>query len=123
MAPAPSARLTTITWPKGSITAPRGLLVYLFGDLAQTVAWASTTTNTDPVTGRRVRRYGTRQRSSARAGEAMTVVLNNGEQFSVRITGSHYNFLDQFLGRGAGEKVANVYSERGTIYGPQVVQL
>ena len=49
----------------------------------------------------------------------MQMVLTNGETYTVRVTGTHTNFIDFFLAKGGGERVKNVYSERGTIYGPQ----
>jgi hypothetical protein len=114
-----NARLQTVSYPKGTATAPKALIVYLFGSNVGGLAWTPSRNPADPITGRRRRKYGTSQRSSARAGEAMQVVLDNGEAYTVRITGSHTSFLDFFLAEGLGTKVLNVYSERGTKYGPQ----
>jgi len=49
----------------------------------------------------------------------MLMVLMNGEAYTVRVTGTHTNFVDFFLAKGGGARVRNVYSERGTEYGPQ----
>jgi hypothetical protein len=123
MAVNPSARLRTLTFQKGTVTAPAGLITHLFGNSSGQVSWTASANPPDPVTGRRRRKYGTRQRSSSRAGEVMAIALSNGEQYSVRITGTHTNFIDFFLSQGAGDKVVNVFSERGTIYGPQAKQV
>lgn len=120
MAVDPKARLNTITYAKGTVTAPRGLLDYLFGSGTPNVNWAVSTNLVNAITNRRRRKYGTRQRESARAGEPMKLVLKNGDIYTARITGSHTAFIDAFLSKGGGLNVANIYSERGTIYGPQV---
>ena len=119
MAVNPNARLQTVSYPKGTATAPKALIAYLFGQNVGGLAWTPSRNPADPVTGRRRRKYGTRQRSSARAGEAMQMVLDNGETYTLRITGSHTAFIDFFLAEGLGSKVLNVYSERGIEYGPQ----
>lgn len=120
MAVDPKARLNTISYPKGTVTAPRGLLEYLFGTGTPGVSWAVPVDAIAGPGGVRRRKYGTRQRSSSRAGEPMQLILNNGEAYTVRITGTHTKFIDAFLSKGGGAKVANIYSERGTIYGPQI---
>lgn len=120
MATTPGARLNTISYPKGTVTAVRGLLEYLFGNLEDNLAWAQPVSLPDLVTGRRRRKYGTRQRGSARAGEAMKILLSTGKVYTVRITGTHTAFIDFFLSKGQVKKVANIYSERGSIYGPQI---
>jgi len=119
----PNLRLVTLTYPKGTVTAVRGLINYLFGSSSAAVGWTPSANPLDPVTGRRRRKYGTRQRSSSRAGENLTMVLDNGDQYSVRVTGTHTSFIDFFLAKGVNRKVANIFSERGTIYGPQVVDI
>lgn len=50
----------------------------------------------------------------------MKVVLDNGEVYVVRVTGAHTDFIDTILTRVAPGKVANLVSERGTEYGPQL---
>ena len=119
MATSPNARLQTVAYQRGTATAPKALIAYLFGQNVGGLAWTTSRDPADPVTGRRRRKYGTKQRSSARAGEAMQVVLDNGETYCVRITGSHTAFIDFFLAEGLGTKVLNVLSERGTVYGPK----
>ena len=119
MATPPGLRLNTITYPRGTVTAPRGLLEYLFGNLSASLRWEAPGSAVNPETGRRRRIYGTRQRSSARAGERMTLVLDNGETYGVSVTGTHIDFISFVLGRVQPGKVANIYSERGTEYGPQ----
>ena len=119
MAVDPKARLNTIAYSKGTVTAPRGLLEYLFGGSSFNSSWLASTNPLDNLTGRRRRKYGTRQRSNARAGEPMQLVLKNGEVYTARITGTHTAFINEFLSKGGGVNVANIFSERGTIYGPQ----
>lgn len=119
MAVAPEARLQTVAYEGGTATGPKGLLDYLFGDPGQ-LGWAVAGLPGEDGGGRRRRKYGTKQRENARAGEPMQLNLANGEAYTVRITGTHIDFIDFFLARGGGVLVLNVYSERGTIYGPQV---
>ena len=114
----PKLRLNTISYPGGTCTALNGLLTHLFGSDSTVLAWRANTNAVNPVTGRRRRKYSTRQRSSARAGQVMQVVLKSGEKYSVRVTGTHTAFIDYFMAEGAGDKIANVYSQRGTEYGP-----
>jgi hypothetical protein len=119
MATPSSDRLNTISYPRGTVTAPRGLLEYCFGPLEDALRWELPGTAADAVTGRRRRRYGTRQRSSARAGEAMKVVLDNGQKYTMRVTGTHLDFIDFAIGRMLNGKIVGVFSERGTDYSPQ----
>jgi hypothetical protein len=46
-------------------------------------------------------------------------VLTEGGTFSVRVTGTDTSFLQAFLGSGNVDNVSMVYTEAGTIYGPQ----
>jgi hypothetical protein len=117
--PATGNRLNTITYPRGTVTAPRGLLEYVFGPLKDVLTWEEPGTVADPQTGRRRRIYGTKQRSSARAGQNMVLHLDNGEKYRVRVTGAHLDFVSNLLGRMLPGKVVLVTSERGTEYGPQ----
>lgn len=113
----PLARLQLISYEGGTVMAPLGLIQFLFGE--QNLKWLPQRSAADAVTGRRRRKYGSRQRQSARAGEAMTVVLTNGQQYTCRITGSHTDFIDNLLAKAGETKVSEVYSERGAKYGRQ----
>jgi hypothetical protein len=117
--PAIGNRLNTISYPRGTVTAPRGLLEYVFGPLKDRLSWQEQGTAADPLSGRRRRVYGTRQKSSARAGQNLILALDNGESYRVRITGAHLDFISNLLGRMLPGRVVGVTSERGTIYGPQ----
>jgi hypothetical protein len=119
MAPNPNLRLTTVAYQGGTATGVRGLMDYLFDTDVNDLEWAANDNPVSPVTNRRRRKYGTRQRSSSRAGEQMQVVLKTGEVYTLRVTGTHTAFLDAFLAQGGGVYVSNVFSERGTIYGPR----
>jgi hypothetical protein len=114
-----NARLNTITYPGGTVTAPRGFLLYVFGDLATALRWEAPGSAVNPSTGRRRRIYGTKQRGSSRAGEGLRLKLDNGDTYTVRVTGTHLNFITFMLGRMRPGKVVEVLSERGTVYGPQ----
>jgi hypothetical protein len=102
------------------MTATRYLLEYLFGDISGSLRWEKTGTATNQTTGRRRRLYGTKQRSSARAGEKMTLKLANGDEWSCRVVGTHLDFIDNLLGRAQQGRVVGIMSERGTDYGPQL---
>lgn len=117
--PAAGNKLNTIAYPRGTVTAPRGLLEYVFGPLGSALSWEEPGTAADPRSGRRRRIYGTRQKSSARAGQVLFLVLDNGETYCVRVTGAHLDFISNLLGRMLPGKVVEVMSQRGTIYGPQ----
>jgi hypothetical protein len=39
--------------------------------------------------------------------------------FTLRVTGTHKAFLENLLTKGNVDSVVQVWSERGTIYGPQ----
>jgi hypothetical protein len=119
----PKLKLNTLAFVGGTVTAPRGLLEYLFGNLSTRTSWLASSEATSGPSGRRRRKYGTRQKSSARAGEAMKIYLDNGEIYTVRVTGTHTNFIDTILSKVSPGKVANLVSERGTEYGPQLQQI
>lgn len=116
----PKLKLITITYNGGSVTAARGLLEHLFGDLTTRLSWEVPHTGPAPIGGRRRRKYGTKQKSSARAGEMMRLVLDNSETYTVRVVGPHLNFIEFFLARTGPGKIVQAFSERGTEYGPQV---
>jgi hypothetical protein len=63
--------------------------------------------------------FGTKGRDARQAGEDLTLTLKTGDSWVVRVTGTHTNFLTNFLTKGNSDAVTQVYSERGTIYGPQ----
>lgn len=103
----------TVSYLDGSARAPRGFIEYLFSP--QQRVWSR-----QSGSGRRP--YKTRQRTNAGAGEPMKVVVEGGNAYTVRITGTHAAFIDYVIAR-AIVPVLNVYSERGTEYGPQLENL
>lgn len=105
----------TISYTKGTLTSTRGLFQYLFGDNFS--QWDNPVVTGTDATGRRRRRYGTRQRSNARAGKPVLIELDNGEMYTARVTGPDLNLIAVLENRGS--KVAGVYTPRGTIYRPQ----
>jgi hypothetical protein len=109
------AQRLTVRFPGGYVIGPRATLTALLGTL--NTSW---TTRGGLTQSGRVRRYGSRQRSNALPGERMTVVFNSGESYSVRLVGNHVAFINAVL-TGAGDSaVSMIYSERGTIYAPEV---
>jgi hypothetical protein len=65
------------------------------------------------------RPFGSKQADNRAAGRLLKLVLSDGSTFSVRITGTDTKFLQTFLGAGNVSNVSMVYTEAGTIYGPQ----
>lgn len=105
-----------VVYNGGTITAPLGVISLFFP--TSRLRWTPPTGLT--LTGRR-RKYGSRQRSNAAAGEAFKVRFNDGEVVTVRVTGTHRRFLDEIIASSAGDNIRQVWSERGTIYGPQFI--
>jgi hypothetical protein len=114
MATAPEARIGLVTYPGGSASAPQANLRLLFPEA--TLRWKVPTGRT--ANGRR-KRARSRQRSNAAAGEVLQVVFTNGEIWSYRVTGAHIDFIKAVLERDGGAQVLNIWSERGTEYGPE----
>lgn len=114
MATAPEARTGLVTYEGGSVSAPQANLRLLFPE--QTLRWKVPTGTTR--NGRR-KRARSRQRSNAAAGEALQVVFTSGEIWTFRVTGPHIDFIRAVLANGGESRVLNVWSERGTEYGPE----
>jgi hypothetical protein len=110
MAIDPNGIMQTISYPGGTVTAPLGLLKFIFGDVVP--VWTR-----GPQGGGR-RPYGSRQRSNAAAGEPIKLRLVGGKVYTVRVTGEHWRFIDQILANSSGT-IVEAYSQRGSIYGPQ----
>jgi hypothetical protein len=117
MAGDPKAKRITVTFPKGTLSASIGFIEYLLGD--QKLTWKAPSTPSPTPDGRRRRVYGTKQRGSARGGREMTFVLRDGSSWVARTTGADLDLLDFVLQKIGEDKVLNVYTKRGTIYGPQ----
>lgn len=116
MAADPKARLMTVTYPKGSMTATVGLVEYLLG--VQNLRWSAASLPALPG-GRRRRKYGTKQRATAIGGREIKLKVAAGGTWTVRVTGADIDFLDYILTRADGSKVLQAYTARGTLYGPQ----
>jgi hypothetical protein len=116
MATDPKARRITVAYPKGTMTATVGLVEYLLGE--QKLVWTNSSSGTT-VDGKRKRKYGSKQRALALGGRPMSIVLDNGETYTARVTGADLDFIDFVLARVEENKVLNIYTPRGTIYGPQ----
>jgi len=113
-----AARKVSIFYPGGSARAPRATIQKVLGTI--TMGWQAPITDTE-VEARRP--YGSRQRTGAAAGEAMKVIFKDGDEYTVRITGTHKAFIAQVLAGSAASSVAMIVSERGSEYGerPQTV--
>lgn len=117
MAIDPNATSITLSYEGGTATAPLGVLEALFGTLQ--FQWLAPIGEPGP-SGRRRLKYGRRQRSRAKAGKPVSVRLNSGDVWTVRVTGADIDFLDKLLTQ-SGANVAAVWTPRGTIYAPQFV--
>lgn len=115
MAPDPKARLRTIGYHKGTVTATKGLFEYIMGSTID--SWEQPILTPGVPGKRRRRRYGCRQRSLARGGKVLNLKLDNGETYQCRITGCDIDFIAWLVGKGT--KVQEVYTPRGTIYAKQ----
>lgn len=111
-----NARKLVVVYEGGSVTASKAALALIFN--TNTLQW-SRPGGLLP-SGRR-RKYGTRQRTNAAAGEAMTIRFNNGSQWTYRITGTHTDFIDNVISRLSANNIDEIWSERGTIYAKSFV--
>jgi hypothetical protein len=111
--PDPKAKLVTVSFKGGTVTGTRGLMDFLFP--SRIPSWLP---NGESGIGKRP--FGSKQADNRAAGRLLKLILaNNAGTFSVRVTGTDTNFLKAFLGAGNTDKVLMVYTEAGTIYGPQ----
>ena len=111
--PDPLAKLVTVAYRNGTVTGTRGLMDFLFP--GRTPSWLP---NGEEGFGKRP--FGAKQADNRAAGRLLKLVLaDNQGTFSVRVTGTDTNFLKAFLGSGNVNSVLMVYTEAGTIYGPQ----
>lgn len=115
-APDPKAKLVTLFYSGGSVSATRGLIDFLFPSWSP--SWLP-----DGESGPRRRPFGSRQRENRAGGEVMTLQLANGETWNVRITGTHTAFIQAVLNQGNPDQVVGVFSERGSSYGPNTGSL
>lgn len=115
MARSPEAEIITVGFSGGYVIGARGLLEYIFGAL--TLTWGPTR-----LGGFRKRPYGSRQKTNAAAGQTMFLQLDTGQIYSVRITSTQTDFLDEITTRAAA-KVIRVWSQRGTDYGRKTAEL
>lgn len=121
MAVDPKARNVSAAYPGGTVTGTLGLIEYVFGP--QKSEWEAIS-GEDPRPGiTRRRKYGTRQRSQAAAGHAIHLRLSDGSVWTVRVTGADIDFIDQILTKAKPGTVLNAWTDRGTLYGPQMVEL
>ena len=108
----PLAINQTIIYQGGTVTAPRGVIGAIFPSTAP--SWFP---NGSSGIGKRP--FGSKQRDSRQAGEDLFCRFQSGSVFTLRVTGTHTAFLTRLLMDGNVESVVQVWSERGTLYGPQ----
>lgn len=108
----PKARLVTLSYPGGTVTATRGLIDYLFP--TRTPSWLP-----NGESGKGKRPFGSKQADNRAAGRLLKLKLKDGSTFSIRVTGTDTKFLQSFLAAGRVDNVEMVYTEAGTMYGPQ----
>jgi hypothetical protein len=58
-------------------------------------------------------------RSLADAGQPVTVRLTDGEVWQVRVTGTMIDFIDKVLADGNADNVMQIWTARGSLYGPE----
>ena len=108
----PLAINQTVVYTGGTLTAPKGVIGAIFPGTSP--SWFP---NGSSGIGKRP--FGSVQRNSRRAGEDLFVRFSSGSVFTVRVTGTHKAFLTNLLMKGQVGAVLQVWSERGTVYGPQ----
>lgn len=113
MAVDPDNRIITVRYEGGSVSGAKGLLFMLLGSISRT--W-----NAPPVDGvQPKRKYGTIQRSRARAGRVHYVVMADGSQYTVRVTGPSEKFVDRLLQNLDSNELEKVYTQSGTKFEAQ----
>jgi hypothetical protein len=114
----PENREVTLSYPGGTVTCVRGLMTYLFPKIKYT--W-TVPTGTTPR-GRR-RSYYSRRRTNADAGQPLSIHMESGDVWQVRITGTPLDFINALIASTDDSKIAAVYSERGTNFLPKAEPL
>lgn len=119
MAKDPKGRTMVVSYEGGAVSGPQGLLSWLFGN--QQPQWGAGSIGTTQL-GRRRYKYGSRKRDSAASGKQ--VFLDCGDQgvYGVRVTGDVVDFIEKILPR-TGNKVQQIYTRRGSKYGPTLPNL
>lgn len=118
MALQPQGMTLLLSYEGGTISGTKAVLEKIFGNNLKTT-WLPPIRTTE--SGRRIFRYGRRQRSQAAAGRVTSLRFTDGEVWTVRLTGSDVAFIDKILSLGDDVRVVEVWSQKGTIYGQQVV--
>jgi hypothetical protein len=136
MATDPNARMISLGFPGGSLTANRGLLTALFGpDLiavqetqqisvgrqahSRVRVIGGDSTNVRSTTYVR-KRYPSASAQAAQGGEPISLFYN-GDWWTARLSGSHQDFNDWLKSSTWGTGTAALWrSEKGTKYGPFV---
>lgn len=108
MASHPKNRSITVAFEGGTLTGARGLLEYILE--LDDLGWRSRTV----VGGPRRKRFGSKQRSNAKAGKVHFLKLDDDKLYTVRVTGSTKNFIDRIITRTKSGKVLDVMTQSGS---------
>ena len=95
-----------------------GLFKYLFGEELK-LSWQNPIAGVDPVSGKKIYKYGRRQKSLAAGGRVVNLRLDDGKVYQVRISGEDNAFIAYVLAKSEPGVVEGAWSRRGTAYGPQ----
>lgn len=112
--PPVDAREAILTYEGGSVSAAYGVLKALFK--VPSFRWVKPRGTTP--SGRR-KQYTHRMRALADAGQPVTVRLTDGEVWQVRVTGTMIDFIDKVLADGNADNVMQIWTARGSLYGPE----
>lgn len=112
------AKLVTVSYQGGTATAPYGTIEKIFPNLKPN--WSP---KLKPSVGRRRLLYGQRQRNISQAGYDIVVRLDGFGDWVIRVTGAYVDFITQILAKAPPGLVLQAYTERGTIYGAQYIDL
>jgi hypothetical protein len=115
MATAAPAQRITVNFSGGYVIGPRATIQKVLGSLES--RWSAQGGIT--LTGRK-RRYGSRQRSQALAGEPMVMNFTDGTSFTLRVVGDHVDFINAVLAGPNESQVQSIVSQRGTIYAQRI---
>lgn len=119
MATDPKGRTMTVSYEKGSVSGAQGLLAWLFG--SSQPSWGAGSIGTTQL-GKRRYKYGSRKRDAAAAGKQVFLDCGDEGVYSVRVTGDVVDFIEKMLPK-TGNRVKQVYTRRGSKYGPTLPNL
>lgn len=105
-----------VSYARGTVSGPRGLMQYLFDGLE--FRWDD---HMVPGSSRR-RKYGIRQRAEAAAGRVHYLKLDDDKLYTVRVTGATKDFIREIIAKANTQRVTAVYTKSGSTYARQFVR-